>query len=190
MGSWGSRMKPLQRQGHLEGPGTSARLPGGQRHPRDRRGTHRGPPAAGFFRDALAPHPHPERAAPHLISKVGLRLTRLPQGPSAWRERVVRGPARGADVLADTACLRMGPRGLHTFLSQRKKTPRSYKIWGSNASGGSGGPTSAEVSGPKGPGPLLCHRFSHCSICHWEGLSLSVLTCSQPHGRAYFKFML
>lgn len=89
------------------------------------------------------------------------RLTRLPQGPSAWRERVVRDLARGADALAEAACLRMGPRGLHAFLSQRKETPRSYKIWGSDTGGVSRGPPHQQKSvDPKGPESLLCHRFS------------------------------
>ena len=72
---------------------------------------------------------------------------------------MVRGLASGADVLAEAACLRMGPRGLHSlFLSQKKKTPRSYKIWGSDTSGVSRGPPRQQKSvDPKGPESLLCH---------------------------------
>ena len=53
---------------------------------------------------------------------------------------MVRGLARGADALAEVACLRMGPRGLPAFLSQRKETPRSYKIRGSDTGVSAGGP--------------------------------------------------
>ena len=77
---------------------------------------------------------------------------------------MVCGPARGADVLADAACLTMGPKGLHTFLSQRKKTPRSYKIRGQMRVVSAGGPRQQKPVEPKGPGPLLCHRFSHYSF--------------------------
>ena len=78
---------------------------------------------------------------------------------------MVRALARGADTLAEAACLRMGPRGLHAFLSQRKETSRSYKIRGSDMGGVSRGPPYQQKSvDPKGPDSLLCHRFPTISF--------------------------
>lgn len=181
MGSWGSRVKPLQRQEAPGGPGNLGQAPQGPGAPT---GAH--PPPAPSPGAPWPPTPSPGKwlpVPPQTEADSASSGTICMEGAGGPRPGQ-RGRRAGRGGLSQDGA----QRASQSFSQSEEKDPKELQDLGVRHEWcQQEAPTSAEVSGPKGP---RVSALSPYSICRWKGLSLSVLTCSQPHGRAYFKFTL